>query len=696
MVPVPDARRFHLYVDDEPLHLPVADLEDFDRRLDFRTGILNRDLKWRTPSGKLVRVRSQRLVSMAHRHLVGIRYEVTVLEGSAPVVISSQLRHELTGGHGSDEYFDPRRTRALGDVLEPVRQDCDDNRVTMQFRVADSGMTLACAIDHIIEVDAPHDLRCEADDERGKVVLTVDASAGTTIRIDKWAAYFTSRSVSTEQLADRCHRALDRALEDGWDAMAQAQAAWFGEFWQTADVRIKGNPVIQQAVRWNLFQVAQAAARAEGTGIPAKGLTGSGYEGHYFWDTEVYVMPFLTYAMPQAARNLLRFRHALLDHARRRAREVNQKGALFPWRTINGEEASAYYEAGTAQYHINADIVYALKKYVDITGDRDLLHRYGAELLVETARLWADLGHYDDEGAFHIFGVTGPDEYTTLVNDNAYTNLMARLNLRYAAEVVSRLPAENVEAYAALTHRTVLQPGEEDVWRRAADAMHIPYDEDLGITPQDANFLEKAVWDFENTPRDKYPLLLYFHPLVIYRFQVIKQADIVLAMFMLTDEFDEDLKRRNFEYYDPLTTGDSSLSASIQSIMAAELGNNSKAIEYFRYGVFMDLADVAGNTADGLHIAAAGGVWMTLVYGFGGLRDTDGHLRFDPQLPSGWNGLSFALTVDGCRLRVHIGRFDVTYELEVGDRPLTIHHRDQEITLEPGSSESRTLRVPAA
>jgi alpha,alpha-trehalose phosphorylase len=695
IVPVPDARRFHLYVDDEPLHLPSADLESYERRLDFKRGVLDRDVLWRTPAGKLVRVRSRRFVSMEHRHLVGIRYEVTLLEGSAPIIVSSQLRHELDGGEGSPSHFDPRKSRGLGDVLRPVAQHCRDRRVVMRYQVAESGMTLACAIDHEVEVNAEYTDHCEADTERGKYVVSVDATPGTTIRIDKYAAYFTSRSVSTAQLADRCERTLDRALANGWDANLAAQEAYFADFWDRSDVEVAGNPVVQQAVRWNLFQLIQAAGRAEGAGIPAKGLTGSGYEGHYFWDTEIYVLPFLTYTHPIAARNLLRFRHGMLDAARRRAVEVNQRGALFPWRTINGEEASAYYEAGTAQYHINADIVYALKKYVDATGDRDFLARYGAPILVETARLWEDLGFFrnGNEGSFHIHGVTGPDEYTTLVNDNAFTNLMARLNLRYAADVVDDLAAGDPEVFARLAHDTAVGPDEPALWRRAADAMYIPYDEDRGITPQDANFLAKEVWDFDHTPREKYPLLLHFHPLVIYRFQVLKQADIVMAMFLLPDEFDADLKRRNFDYYDPLTTGDSSLSASVEAVVAAELAIHARASEYFRHSLFMDLADIAGNVADGVHVAAAGGVWLALVSGFGGMRDTDGRVSFWPRLPSGWDGLKFAVAVRGSRVRVAITRFQVVYTLEDGP-PVTIEHRGEKLDLEAGVGVTRSMVVP--
>ncbi|HSK97320.1 MAG TPA: hypothetical protein VK891_11945, partial [Euzebyales bacterium] len=530
-------------------------MQSYERVLDMREGTLTRDLLWLTPAGKRVRVRSQRLVSFEHRHLAAFTYEITVLDHTAPVVLSSHLRNQQDQREPGG---DPRKARGFSDrVLEPVSNSTDDTRAVLGYRVANSGMTIACGIDHTIATDNEYSYHAESDEDLAKLVLVVDAEPGVPIRLTKYATYHTSRSTPVRQLSDRCRRTLDRAAGSGYDDLLQAQRHFLDDFWERSDVQVKGNPAIQQAMRWSLFQLIQAAGRAEGTGIPAKGLTSSAYEGHYFWDTEIYVLPFLTYTAPRIARNLLRFRHTLLENARQRAREVSQHGALFPWRTINGEEASAYYEAGTAQYHINADIMYALRKYVEITDDEDLLRSLGAEMLVETARLWADLGfHRDDgKGTFHIYGVTGPDEYTTLVNDNAYTHLMARLNLRFAAEVVHALRRDDPDRYAVLHRETGVTPDEVAEWQRAADSMFLPYDEERGIHPQDSNFLDKEVWDFANTPRDKYPLLLHVHPLVIYRFQVIKQADIVLAMFLLGHEFSREQKRRNFDYYDPLTTG---------------------------------------------------------------------------------------------------------------------------------------------
>ena len=464
------------------------------------------------------------------------------------------------------------------------------------------------------------------------------------------------------------------------------------DFWRRSDVRVRDiredrtkrtTVEIQQAIRFNLFHILQASARAEDAGVPAKGLTGQAYEGHYFWDTEIYLLPFLTYTSPRIAKNLLTFRYKMLPQARARARQLGHRGAMFPWRTISGEEASAYYAAGTAQYHINADIMYALRKYVQATGDELFLETCGAEMLVETARLWVDLGFYSDakEGKFCINSVTGPDEYNTVVNNNAYTNLMARENLRYAVQTIKSLQAAKPDAYNALVHKTALESSEVEAWDRAAESMYIPYDEKLKIIPQDDSFLDREPWDFRNIPRDHYPLLLFYHPLNIYRKQVIKQADVVLAMFLLGDAFSPEEKKRNFEFYDPLTTGDSSLSSCVEAIIAAQIGNMEKAFQYGMAALLMDLADVGGNVKDGCHIASMGGTWMMLAYGFGGMRDNDGALSFWPRRAPEDNAiLRFPVTYRGHMLEVEIGREEVTYALREGEC-LVIHHETEEIQL---------------
>jgi alpha,alpha-trehalose phosphorylase len=683
IVNVPDAKVMKLYVDDEPFNLGTADLEHYERVLDFRDGLQRRSLIWRTPSGKRVRVESTRMVSMAQRHLAVLSLEVTMLSGDAPIVISSQL---LNRQDGEDEYHvraaamgrgvDPRKASRFEDrVLLPRNHYATDERMLLSYQCASSGMTIAVAADHLIETDEPVETVLRSEEDLAKMVFRVEAREGRPVRLGKFVAYHSSRGVPVRELSDRCDRTLDRARHDGIEHYHAEQRAWYDRFWAAADVEVENQPAIQQAVRFNLFQLAQASARADQQGVPAKGVSGSGYEGHYFWDTEVYVTPFLTYTQPEVARNALHFRTRMLPAARERAKEMAQKGALFPWRTINGEEASAYYAAGTAQMHIDADIAYALTKYVDATGDTGFLVRGGIDLLVETARLWADLGFWRTNSApeFHIHGVTGPDEYTTVVNNNLFTNVMARYNLERAAQAVQLIRDEEPAAYRAMVSRLDLRWDEVEEWKACAAGMMIPFDETLGIHPQDDHFLDREVWDLSQTPEELRPLLLHFHPLVIYRFQVLKQADVVLALFLQGDRFSVEQKRADFEYYDPITTGDSTLSAVVQSVIAAEVGYHEVASQYFLQALYVDLIDRHGNTVDGLHIASCGGVWSALVNGFGGMRDHGGVLSFDPRLPAEWPCLSYVVQWHGSRLRVRLTQADITCTVEKGKEvPITV------------------------
>jgi alpha,alpha-trehalose phosphorylase len=623
---------------------------------------------------------SRRLVSFARRELLATHLTL-VTDADADVRIRSRIvnRQDLAQLDTTED-DDPRRGQAFSHrVLEPRAATGDGLRFTQGWVTSNSGMGLICSTEHHLEgVDYELTVQRQADD----IVydFSFHSTSATAASMTKTTAYVVSDDAALVAARQKADQTVEQAIKHGFDRLAAEQREIMADFWRRADVQVEAGPEIQRAVRWTLFQLHQASHRLEGHSIPAKGLTGQAYDGHYFWDTEIYVMPFLTYTNPTRAPEILRFRHRTLNAARRRAAVLGHRGALFPWRTITGEEASAYFLAGTAQYHIDADIVYALKRYVELVGDDDLLWDIGMELVVETARMWADLGFYRGN-RFHIHGVTGPDEYTALVDDSAYTNAMARMNLRFAAACAQRMRQEQPDRWAQIVEQLSITESEPPEWRRAADAMYIPYDSTLGITPQDDDFLNKEPWDFEAVPPSKYPLLLHFHPLTIYRFQVLKQADVVLADFLLGHEFSHALKKANFDYYDPITTGDSSLSASVQAIMAAEFGYEDAAMAHFEHALFMDLADLAGNTTDGVHMASAGGVWMALVYGFAGLRDHDGHLSFAPRLPRGWSRLAFPLLVRGARIEVELTPGSIAFE-STGD--LEVQVNGVRIELEPG------------
>ena len=688
---VTDSKIIKLFVDDEPFWLPAAHLLKYDRRLNMRFGTLDRELLWETPAGKQVSITSRRLVSFVDRHVAAISYCVTILNAHAFVVISSEMATHEPGALSNRD--DPRLAKAVsGRVLHQRTNYSKDRRIVLCHATETSLLKLTCATESALESSCPHSYKTVHTSDFGQVAFTIDAQPGSPIQLTKYMVYHTSDTASAEELCGRAEWTMDRVVTQGFQQLLASQEHYMDDFWRRSDVRIKdiredrtkrSTVEIQQAIRFNLFHILQASARAEDAGVPAKGLTGQAYEGHYFWDTEIYLLPFLTYTSPCIARNLLAFRYKMLPRARARAKELGHRGAMFPWRTISGEEASAYYAAGTAQYHINADIMYALRKYVQATGDELFLRDYGAEMLVETARLWADLGFYSDAkgGKFCINGVTGPDEYNAVVNNNAYTNLMARENLRYATQVIEFLRETKPDAYDALVEKTALEDSEVGAWLRAAENMYVPYDEKLNIILQDDNFLDREPWDFRSTPPDRYPLLLFYHPLNIYRKQVIKQADVILAMFLLGDAFSTEEKKRNFDFYDPFTTGDSSLSSCVEAIIAAQSGEMDKAIRYGMAALLMDLADVGGNVKDGCHIASMGGTWMMLTYGFGGMRDDNGILSFWPRRAPEENAtLRFPLTYRGQMLEIEIGLDRVEYMLREGER-VVIRHEKEEVEL---------------
>jgi alpha,alpha-trehalose phosphorylase len=684
----PDAKSMELAVGGESLLLvgdtgDRADISDFQRQIDFRTGVLTTRFTWHPSRGGRVAIVSERFVSLAHRHLAVLRLSVTPLDAGDAVTLRSSLinRQDVGVPATGATRDDPRRGRTFDHrVLEPMLQAHDDAAtsggvVALGFRTMASGMRIAVAARHVVDSQAAATFTTELSPDVANTTISVTPAPGETVVFTKYVAYHAAGQIDdatdqadVDELARRARATLDAATETGWDALAAEQSAWLENFWARTDIAVEGDDVAQQAIRWNLFQMAQASANVGERGIAAKAVTAGGYDGHYFWDTEVYVIPMLAYNNPAAARDLLQFRHRTLPKARQRAAEMSQRGALFPWRTLNGEEASAYYPAGTAQFHIDADVAYAIDRYVTASGDVDFLRHEGAELLVEIARFFADAGFYDktDSPQFHIHGVTGPDEYTAVVDDNVYTNVMARFALRFAANTVNMLGSHHPDDLARLVVNTGLGDDEADAWTRAADAMCVLYDSELGINPQDDAFLQHESWDWDGTPDDKYPLLLNFHPLVIYRHQVLKQADVVLANFLRSEDFAADVQRRNFDYYDAITTGDSSLSACVQGIMASEVGHAQLARRYFDESLFLDIADTHGNTVDGAHIANVGGVWAGLVHGFAGVRDTGGHVRVAPRLPAGWTAMRFRLRRRGSDVAIALDPEGATVTVESG------------------------------
>jgi len=692
MVNVADAKVIRLFVDDEPLDLSTGALLSYERALDLREGVLDRKLRWRSPGGRDVEVRVRRLVSLTRQHAAAIEYSAAVSGRPVRLRLESAINADVPNAAAG---ADPRvGSHLLQRPLVTAGVSAAGRSASLRQETRNTKLALACAVTHDVQLPAGGTVKESAAAGAEEAVFRVEIAAapGTALRLVKYIGYRASREHAARGLADRAAEAAAEAAALGFDALCAEQANLLASFWRRADVRIEGDDGLQQGLRFNIWSLLQSAGRDGRTSLAAKGLTGQGYEGHYFWDTEIYALPFFVYTKPEIARSLLLYRVNLLDKARARAAEMSQRGALYPWRTIGGEETSPYYPAGTAQYHIDADIVHALRKYLDAVPDRDLLLQGGAEMVFETARLWADLGDFipDENGEFCINEVTGPDEYSALVDNNLYTNMMARENLEFAAALADRLGAEDVEEMRRISRAISLAPSEIERWRAAARRMRIPYDRDRGIHPQDDRFLSRARWDFEGTPAENYPLLLHYHPLVIYRHQVLKQPDVVLAQVLLGWRFSAADRKRNYDYYNPLTTGDSSLSPCIQSVAAAELGYTEEAYRYFTRTARMDLDDVNGNAADGAHIAAMAGTWISVVYGFAGMRDAHGRLSFSPRLPARWTRLSFCLLHRGRSLDVEVTHDSASYRLREGGE-ITFSHRGRTVTLRQGEAQSFSL-----
>lgn len=688
-VNVTDGKIIRILVADEPVDLRYGTTTAHERVLDFRTGTLRRSTDWTSPTGRRIRITSERLVSFAQRAVAAIRYEVQPLDEPLQIVAQSDLlaNEPIEAGPRGENLTltDPRLGADLKATLVADFAKAEGYGAVLVHHTTRSGLRMAAAMDHELHAEDGVRTSVHAEGDLARLTVAADVPKGGTLQLTKYLAYGWSSQRSVPALRAQVDAALAGAMHSGWDGLLAEQRAYLDKFWASADVELDGDDELQQAVRFALFHILQAGARGETRAIPAKGLTSPGYDGHSFWDAEIFVLPVLTYTMPEAARDALQWRHSILDKARNRAKLLGQDGALFPWRTIDGDDCSAYWPAGTAAFHINADVANAVSRYVAATGDGEFDHDYGVELLTETARLWVSLGHHDPHGGFRIDGVTGPDEYTAVVDNNVYTNLMAQQNLTDAAAACKRHPD--------VAQQLGVDASELARWRKAAEKMVIPYDKVLGVHPQSERFTEHDEWDFEGTPPERYPLLLHYPYFDLYRKQVIKQADLVLAMHLRGDAFTPEQKARNMAYYEARTTRDSSLSACTQSVLAAEVGDLPLAYNYFAETALTDLHDLHDNVRNGIHIAALAGTWLAMVAGFGGMRDYDGHIAFSPRLPAQLSRYAFRMCVRDSRIGVEVTDQEATYRLLSGT-PINIAHHGKQVTIE--SDRPISLSIPPA
>nr|WP_319488792.1 glycosyl hydrolase family 65 protein [uncultured Caproiciproducens sp.] len=658
MLNVADTQGIKLILGGEEFSMFTGEILERSRTLDMEKGVTRRRVVWRSPKGKEVELSISRMVSFDMLPLFTIEYRVKALNFDA------ELCFESTHIGSVLNYCDPGDPRVAGETFQHIlsgNAEYKDDISVITSRTSKSDLSVTSAVKNLLS--KPAEQRLKARNSAALHRFSTFIEEGEAVTLTKYTVlcdsvrYEDSRSSALEHM----QKAVSVPLKYWYDMQEQ----YLKKYWESCAVHVKGDDELSNAITYNLYQLIQSVGKDPHSNIAAKGLSGEGYEGHYFWDTEMYIQPFFLLTMPEIAKNLIEYRYTTLDAARENARIMgHQKGALFPWRTIMGKECSGYFPSGSAQYHIDGDIAYSIISYYLLTGNLAFIARCGAEIIFETARLWLDTGNYSG-GKFRINSVTGPDEYTCLVNNNYYTNVLAQYNLKWAAKFYHLLEEKNL--LAPVEKKIGLTETEIAAFTQAAQSMYLPYDEELDINPQDDSFLFKKVWNLKDTPEEDFPLLLHYHPLSLYRSQVCKQADTVLAHFILEDAQAPSTMKHSFEYYEKVTTHDSSLSTCIFSIMASRLGMPEKAYAYFGESSKLDLFNTHKNTKDGIHTANMGGTYMAIVYGFGGLRIKENGLHLAPALPGRWTEYDFKVHDGDSLIQVVVRRQGCEITLLNGD-----------------------------
>ena len=657
MLNVTRTQYIKLSFDNEEFSMFDGQVVSSKRWLDMKKGITGRHVLWRSPMGKEVDITIKRMTSFYQLPLFTIEYEITPLNFSGEVMFESH--HDgnvLNFGDPSD----PRTAEQFTQYITPISCEIKQGVSYITSKTSRSGLQVCSSVKNVVLGE--HERLFFITDNNAICNLIADAKQGQKIRMIKYTV--VSDSIRHNDIRANACDEMKKALSMPIESLYAKQEEYLDKYWENCSLRIDCDHQMNSAIKYNLFQLIQSVGKDDHSSIAPKGLSGEGYEGQFFWDSEMYIQPFFTITNPAITKKLIAHRYTTLKMAKENARRMGHtKGALYPWRTIMGKECSGYFPGGSAQYHINGDIAYSIIAYYLATKDLDFIVQKGAEIIFETARLWLNVGNFFKDG-FHINAVTGPDEYTCIVNNNYYTNAIAKYHLEWAVKFYHMLKEQG--KIASLTSKIKLARKEIEDFGRAAQSMYLPYDEALDINPQDDSFLQKKTWDVTSIPKENFPLLLHYHPLHLYRNQVCKQPDTVLSHFILEDTQSEQTMRNSYDYYEKITTHDSSLSTCIFSIMASRFGMQDKAMQFFGSAAHLDLLDINKNTSDGIHVANMGGTYMAIVYGFGGFRLKESGIYFSPELPPGWHGYEFKVHYEDSRIVISVTPGLCTFTLESG------------------------------
>ena len=659
MLNVADTQTVYLKIDKEFFSLKTGTVLKNIRTLNMKEGYTLREIHWKSPKGKEVSISIKRMTSFVQLSLFTIEYCVTPINFNGKI---SFLSYHIANVSNYSNPNDPRLAAESEMYLIPQKVEIMDGYSLATSKTRKSELSMCSVVAH--KMIATQKVKETSWREENAIIFeaSVYTAKSEHIVLEKYSVF--SDSIRNKNLEETAVMDLEKVLNNGLNYYYNAQKEYLKHFWYQSELEVMGDEGMNQAVSFNMYQLLQSAAKDCHCNIAAKGLSGEGYEGHYFWDTEMFIAPFFTLTNPELSKTLLSYRYDILEAARENARSLgHKKGVLFPWRTIAGKECSGYFPSGTAQYHIDGDIAYAIMSYYHTTGDLDFIKEKGEEILLETARLWLDVGNYSD-GKFVINDVTGPDEYTCMINNNYYTNCCAKYNLLAAVTLYKLLKEKN--EIQKLVDKIQLSENEIVEMEEAAEKMYLLYDKKMGINPQDDSFLSKPIWNLEETPKEKFPLLLHYHPLHLYRYQVCKQADVVLAYYLFEKEQTRETMIKSYEYYEKITTHDSSLSTCVFSIVASRLGMKKKAYDYFGNSAKLDLENIHNNTKYGIHTANMGGCYMAIVNGFAELRISEKGVSIAPFLPEKWEGYRFKFRYLGNLIRIFVKKEEIIAELVEG------------------------------
>jgi maltose phosphorylase len=679
-----DMISIHLWIDGEKVDLSKCHFENFTRELDMRHGTFIRKFDVVTMNGKKVRISSLRFVSMEQKEIGAIRYTVQPIGDSLDIRLISYLNGDV---RNKDSNFDDM-------FWEKISVASHDGISNITMVTKKTGFIVSSSACEHVAVNGV-DLKGTVVSDDGLYIGNEYSSRvepGSLFKMFKYFSVTTSRDYETSEVTGKSLERTSEARKTGFDALLEEHSKSWASIWSYADVVIKGDMLSQQGIRFNIFHLFQTYTGHDNRlNIGPKGFTGEKYGGSTYWDTEAFCFPFfLSTAREDVARSLLIYRYNHLENARKNAKKLGLEGALYPMVTMNGEECHNEWEITFEEIHRNGAIAYAIYNYVNYTGGEEYLQEYGLHVLYEIARFWASRVNYNPrKKKYMILGVTGPNEYENNVSNNWYTNTMAAFCLRYASDVADGIRKRNFRRFAEIAEEINISDDEISKFLTIAENMYFPYIDELDVFAQQDGFIDKELLTVDDLLPSDRPINQNWSWDRILRSCFIKQADVIQAFYFFPFEYDSDVKKRNFDFYEPMTVHESSLSSCIYSVLASDIGYFDKAYELYLRASRLDIDNYNNDTGDGLHITSTAGSWLAIVHGFGGLRVRDGMLRFNPALPEKWTGYSFIIYFRGRSIKINVMEDMVSATLLEGEG-ITISIWNNEIDL---SNDKRVIEI---